>query len=267
VGYCLGGTLLATTMAWLAAKKKAARIASATFLTTLIDFADAGDMKLFMDEEQINDMIRLMDRKGVLKAEELQRTFSLLRANDLIWSFVVNNYLMGKEPFPFDLLYWNDDSTNMPAKMHSFYLKNMYRDNLLRKPGGIEIDGVKIDIRKIKAPCYFLSTKEDHIAPWKATYETTQLISGPKTFTLAASGHIAGVVNPPSKKKYSYWSAPENETPGIADDWFEGARETEGSWWPHWGEWMEKFGEGKTTAREIKNPIEPAPGRYVMVKS
>ncbi|MEZ5813666.1 MAG: class I poly(R)-hydroxyalkanoic acid synthase [Alphaproteobacteria bacterium] len=267
VGYCLGGTLLATTMAWLAAKKKAARIASATFLTTLIDFADAGDMKLFMDEEQIDDMIRLMDRKGVLKAEELQRTFSLLRANDLIWSFVVNNYLMGKEPFPFDLLYWNDDSTNMPAKMHSFYLKNMYRDNLLRKPGGIEIDGVKIDIRKIKAPCYFLSTKEDHIAPWKATYETTQLVSGPKTFTLAASGHIAGVVNPPSKKKYSYWSAPENETPGIADDWFEGARETEGSWWPHWGEWMEKFGEGKTKAREIKTPIEPAPGRYVMVKS
>ncbi len=265
VGYCLGGTLLSTTMAYLAAKKKAGRIASATFLTTLVDFAEAGDMKLFMDEEQINDMIKLMDRKGVLKAEELQRTFSLLRANDLIWSFVVNNYLMGKEPFPFDLLYWNDDSTNMPAKMHSFYLRNMYRDNLLKDIGGIEIDDVKIDIRKIKTPCYFLSTKEDHIAPWKATYATTQLVSGPKTFTLAASGHIAGVVNPPSKDKYCYWSA--DETPGIADDWMEGARETSGSWWPHWQNWTKEFSGTKVKAREIKNPIEPAPGRYVRVRS
>ena len=265
VGYCLGGTLLSTTMAYLAAKKKAKRIASATFLTTLVDFADAGDMKLFMDDEQINDMIKLMDRKGVLKAEELQRTFSLLRANDLIWSFVVNNYLMGKEPFPFDLLYWNDDATNMPAKMHSFYLRNMYRDNLLKDAGGIEIDDVKIDIRKVKTPCYFLSTKEDHIAPWKATYQTTQLVSGPKTFTLAASGHIAGVVNPPSKDKYCFWSA--DETPGIADDWMEGARETAGSWWPHWQNWMKGYTGTKTKAREIKNPIEPAPGRYVMVKS
>ncbi len=265
IGYCLGGTLLSTTMAYLTVKKQASRIASATFLTTLVDFADAGDMKLFMDNEQIDDMIKSMESKGILKAEELQRTFSLLRANDLIWSFVVNNYLMGKEPFPFDLLYWNDDSTNMPAKMHTFYLRNMYRDNLLPKAGGIEIDGVKIDISKIKAPCYFLSTKEDHIAPWKATYATTQLVSGPKTFTLAASGHIAGVVNPPSKNKYCFWSA--DETPGIADDWMEGAKETAGSWWPHWSNWLKDYGGEKTKARKIKNSIEPAPGRYVMVKS
>ena len=265
VGYCLGGTLLTTTMAWLESKKKAKRIASATFLTTLVDFENAGDMKLFMDNEQIDNMIKLMERKGVLKAEELQRTFSLLRANDLIWSFVVNNYLMGKEPFPFDLLYWNDDSTNMPAKMHSFYLRNMYRDNLLRKPGGIEIDNVKIDIRKIKAPCYFLSTKEDHIAPWQATYQTTQLVSGPKTFTLAASGHIAGIVNPPSKKKYCFWAS--EDTPGIADDWMEGAKETAGSWWPHWRNWVKHYGGEKVKARQIKKPIEAAPGRYVMVKS
>jgi len=265
VGYCLGGTLLTTTMAYLAAKKQSKRIASATFLTTLIDFAEAGDMKLFMDDEHIDDMIKSMSKQGILKAEELQRTFSLLRANDLIWSFVVNNYLMGKEPFPFDLLYWNDDSTNMPEAMHSFYLRNMYRDNLLCKAGGIEIDGVKIDISKIKTPSYFLSTKEDHIAPWKATYETTQLMSGPKTFTLAASGHIAGIVNPPSKNKYCFWSA--QGTPENADDWMKSAKETAGSWWPHWQTWVQNFGGEKVKARAVSNPIEPAPGHYVTVKS
>ena len=265
VGYCLGGTLLTTTMAYLASKKQADRIASATFLTTLVDFAEAGDMKLFMDEEQIDEMIKTMERNGILSAEELQRTFSMLRANDLIWSFVVNNYLMGKEPFPFDLLYWNDDSTNMPAAMHSFYLKNMYRDNLLKDKGGIEIDDILIDVRKIKTPCYFLSTKDDHIAPWKATYATTQLVSGPKTFTLAASGHIAGVTNAPAKKKYCYWSA--DETPGIADDWMEGAREHDGSWWPHWQDWMKEFAGPKVKGRKIKTELEPAPGRYVKVRS
>lgn len=265
VGYCIGGTLLATTMAYLAEKKKSKRIASATFLTTLIDFAEAGDMKLFMDNEQINDMIEAMSKQGVQKAQELQQTFSLLRANDLIWSFVVNNYLMGKDPFPFDLLYWNDDSTNMPAAMHSFYLRNMYRDNLLKDVGGIEIDGVKIDVRKIKTPSYFLSTKDDHIAPWKATYETTQLMGGPKTFTLAASGHIAGVINPPSKDKYCFWSAAK--TPETPEGWLESAKETAGSWWPHWQKWIKTHAGTKIKAREVQEPIEPAPGRYVTVKS
>lgn len=265
VGYCLGGTLLATTLAYLKAKKQDKRIASATFLTTLVDFADAGDMKLFMDEEQINELIEKMSKYGVLQARELQQTFSLLRANDLIWSFVVNNYLMGKDPFPFDLLYWNDDSTNMPASMHGFYLRNMYRDNLLPKAGGIEIGGVKIDLSKVKTPAYFLSTKEDHIAPWKATYATTQLLSGPRTFTLAASGHIAGVVNPPEKHKYCFWSA--QDTPSAPDEWLAEAKETEGSWWPHWQTWIEQYTDGQVPARHVQNPIEPAPGRYVKVRS
>lgn len=265
VGYCLGGTLLTTTLAYLKAKKQDKRVASATFLTTLVDFEQAGDMKMFMDEEQINDLIEKMSKYGVLQAKELQQTFSLLRANDLIWSFVVNNYLMGKDPFPFDLLYWNDDATNMPAAMHSFYLRNMYRDNLLPLPGGIEIDGVKIDISKVKTPAYFLSTKEDHIAPWKATYETTQLMSGPKTFTLAASGHIAGVVNPPSKNKYCFWSA--KETPDDPEQWMKNAEETDGSWWPHWRNWVKHYGGEKVKAREAQSPIEPAPGRYVKVRS
>ena len=265
LGYCLGGTLLTTTLAYLKAKKQDKRVASATFLTTLVDFEQAGDMKMFMDEEQINDLIEKMSKYGVLQAKELQQTFSLLRANDLIWSFVVNNYLMGKDPFPFDLLYWNDDATNMPAAMHGFYLRNMYRDNLLPLPGGIEVDGVKIDISKVKTPAYFLSTKEDHIAPWKATYETTQLLSGPKTFTLAASGHIAGVVNPPSKNKYCFWSA--KDTPASPDEWMENAEETDGSWWPHWRNWVKHYGGEKVKARQVKTPIEPAPGRYVKVRS
>jgi polyhydroxyalkanoate synthase len=261
VGYCLGGTLLATTMAYLSVLKQEKRIASASFLTTLIDFEHAGDMKFFLDDAQIESMEKNMKERGVLEARELQRTFSLLRANDLIWSFVVNNYLMGKEPFPFDLLYWNDDSTNMPAAMHIYYLKNMYRDNLLAVPGGLEIDGIKIDIRKIKTPCYFLSTREDHIAPWESTYKTTQMVSGPKVFTLAASGHIAGVINPPSKQKYCYWSA--EKTPKDPEQWFKSAQETQGSWWPHWQAWIETLGDEKTDARPIKNSIEPAPGRYV----
>lgn len=261
VGYCLGGTLLTTTMAYLEEKKQSSRIASATFLTTLIDFEHAGDMKLFMGDEQIEAMEKSMREKGVLEAKELQRTFSLLRANDLIWSFVVNNYLLGKEPFPFDLLYWNDDSTNMPAKMHSYYLKKMYRDNLLAKPGGLEIDDIKIDVTKIKTPCYFLSTREDHIAPWKATYEGAKLFSGPVKFTLAASGHIAGVVNPPNKNKYCYWT--EDGLPKNSDEWMSKAEEHEGSWWPHWESWIEDFAGEMVTARKIKKPLEPAPGRYV----
>jgi polyhydroxyalkanoate synthase len=261
VGYCLGGTLLATTMAYLKAKKQSTRIASATFLTTLLDFEKAGDMKLFMDESQIEAMEKSMQRKGVLEARELQKTFSLLRANDLIWSFVVNNYLMGKEPFPFDLLYWNDDSTNMPAAMHSYYLKNMYRDNRLVTPGALEMDGVKIDLTTIDTPCYFLSTRDDHIAPWEATYRGVQLMSGPKTFTLAASGHIAGIINPPTNNKYCYWT--EDGTPENPKDWMENAVETAGSWWPHWNNWISKFAGEQMSARKLKKTIEPAPGRYV----
>ncbi|GJL84933.1 MAG: class I poly(R)-hydroxyalkanoic acid synthase [Micavibrio sp.] len=265
IGYCLGGTLLAITMSYLASKKQSDKIASATFLTTLVDFDEAGDMKLFMDDEQLELLDREMAEKGILESKQLQRTFSLLRANDLIWSFVVNNYLLGKEPFPFDLLYWNDDSTNMPAAMHSFYLRKLYRDNLLAKPGGISMHKTPIDISTIKTPSYFLSTREDHIAPWRATYATTQLTSGPKTFTLAASGHIAGIVNAPERNKYCYWSL--DKTPENPDNWMKAAKEHKGSWWPHWQKWIEEYAGDKVPARKPAKGIEAAPGSYVRVKS
>lgn len=264
VGYCLGGTLLASTLAYLAAKGDHISIKSATFLTTLLDFDKAGDMKLFLDDEQLEHLERLMDQHGVLDGKELQRTFSLMRSNDLIWSFVINNYLMGKEPFPFDLLYWNDDCTNMPSAMHRFYLRKMYRENKLPIAGGIELDGTPIDLSKVKTPCHFISTKEDHIAPWIATYQGVNLMKGKNTFTLAGSGHIAGIVNPPSKNKYSYWTNPK--TPKSPEKWFEGTSEHEGSWWGFWNGWVKEYaGEQDTPSRSIKNKIEPAPGSYVKV--
>ncbi len=266
IGYCLGGTLLSITLSYLAEKKQDSRVASATFLTTLLDFDLAGDIKLFLDDKQLDELDKKMLELGFLDGKELQRTFSLLRANDLIWSFVVNNYLMGKEPFPFDLLYWNDDSTNMPAAMHSFYLRNMYRDNNLIKKNGITIDGVGIDISRIKVPCHFISTKEDHIAPWEATYAGTQLLGSKNiTFTLAASGHIAGVVNPPIKKKYCYWVNDKN--PKTTKEWLKDAVQYEGSWWPHWQEWIVPFAGEAIKAKKLAKGIEPAPGRYVNVRN
>lgn len=265
IGYCLGGTLLTITLAYLAAKGQSSKIASATFFTTLIDFENAGEMKLFMDDAQLELLDREMAEKGILQGKQLQKSFSLLRANDLIWSFVVNNYLMGKEPFPFDLLYWNDDSTNMPAAMHSFYLRKLYRDNLLVKPGGISMNRTPIDIRKIRTPAYFLSTREDHIAPWKATYAGPQHFSGPVSFTLAASGHTAGVVNHPAKKKYCYWTY--SKLPPKPHEWTDSASEHEGSWWPHWEKWIAQHTGEKISARPIKNPLDKAPGQYVRLKS
>jgi polyhydroxyalkanoate synthase subunit PhaC len=274
IGYCLGGTLLAVTLSYLKEKKREEEIASATFLTTLLDFEDSGDLRLFMDDGQLAVMDKEMAEHGVLDARKLQQTFSILRSSDMIWSFVVNNYLLGREPFPFDLLYWNDDSTNMPAAMHSFYLRSMYRDNLLTKPGGIKMDDVPIDITKIETPAYFLSTREDHIAPWKATYDGAKMFSGPVEFTLSASGHIAGVVNPPSKSKYHYWESPPLTSPpytggkeGGPDDWVKHARQFDGSWWPHWQKWVEEFTNGQVPARHITGSIEDAPGSYVKVKS
>ncbi len=265
IGYCIGGTLLATTLAWLAAQGKDGHIASATFLTTLIDFTESGDIKVFIDDAQLQQIDEEMKDKGFFDARNLKDTFSLLRANDMIWSFVVNNYLLGKEPFPFDLLYWNDDSTNMPAEMHSFYLRNMYRDNKLTKPGGIVINGTPIDIRKIKTPAYFLSTKEDHIAPWRATYAATQMFSGPVLFTLSGSGHVAGVINPPANNKYGYWTAPEH--PPVPESWFTKAKRHDGSWWNHWNKWIQPYAGDMVPARKPKNPIEPAPGSYVQMKA
>ena len=265
IGYCIGGTLLATTLAWLTAQGQDRRIASATFLTSLIDFTEAGDIKVFIDDEQLDQLDEDMKEKGFFDSRNLKDTFSLLRANDMIWSFVINNYLLGKEPFPFDLLYWNDDSTNMPAEMHRFYLRNMYRDNKLAKPGAITIKDTPIDIRQIKTPAYFLSTKEDHIAPWRATYAATQMLSGPVTFTLSGSGHVAGVINPPVKNKYGYWTAPDH--PAAPDTWFDGAAQHDGSWWSHWNAWIEPYAGAMVPARKPQNPIEPAPGSYVKMKA
>jgi polyhydroxyalkanoate synthase len=270
IGYCIGGTLLSTALAYLASTGDQNRIASATFLTTLIDFEEAGDLAIFVDDDQLKILDEKMADKGVLEGSELRATFSLLRANDLIWSFVVNNYMLGKEPFPFDLLYWNDDSTNMPAVMHSFYLKNMYRDNLLRKAGGIKINNIPIDVRKISVPSYFLSTKEDHIAPWKSTYEGMMLLSGDRTFVLSASGHVAGVVNPPASNKYHYWVRDEIDEREHAEDWLAHATQHSGSWWTHWDQWIRAINQREVPARKIENgqlkPIEPAPGRYVRKK-
>lgn len=240
VGYCIGGTLLATTLAYMAGKKMDKKIASATFLTTLIDFNQAGDLGLFVDDNHLKLIDEKMEKTGILEGADLRHTFSLLRANDLIWSFVVNNYMMGKEPFPFDLLYWNDDSTNMPAAMHGFYLRNMYRDNKLCKIDGITIDKVKIDVRKIKVPSYFISTKEDHIAPWKSTYDGMMLLDGDKTFVLSASGHVAGIINPPAANKYHYWVNPEIDDREYPDEWLAKAKQEKGSWWSHWAAWVTK---------------------------
>ncbi len=267
IGYCLGGTLLASTLARNAVKNDD-RIKSATFFVTLTDFRDAGELGVFIDEEQLSALEEKMNQRGYLEGSEMSTTFNMLRANDLIWSFVVNNYLMGNEPFPFDLLYWNSDSTRMPAKMHSFYLRNMYQQNLLAQPGGITLGGVPIDLERIRTPSYFLSTREDHIAPWKSTYRGTQLLGGPKRFVLAASGHIAGVVNPPESGKYNHWI--NDDLPPDPEAWFEGATEMAGSWWPDWQHWVTALDKRRVKARIPGDgklaPIEDAPGSYVAVR-
>ncbi|HVH78234.1 MAG TPA: class I poly(R)-hydroxyalkanoic acid synthase [Stellaceae bacterium] len=268
IGYCLGGTLLSATLAYMTARRDR-RIKSATFFVTMVDFAEAGDLSVFIDEEQLKSLEERMSKKGYLEARDMHQTFNMLRANDLIWSFVVNNYLLGKSPLPFDLLYWNADSTRMPAAMHSFYLRKMYQQNLLSKPGGITLDGVKIDLRKVRTPAFILSTREDHIAPWRSTYAATQLYAGPTKFVLAASGHIAGVVNPPGRSKYGHWTNDQN--PPSTDEWLAGAAEHDGSWWPLWEEWVSQYAGGKVPARppgkgKLK-PIENAPGSYVQVRA
>lgn len=270
IGYCLGGTLLAIVLSWLAAKKQAARVQSAAYLTTLVDFAEAGDLAVFVDEEQLKNLEMRMAESGYLEGVDMAMTFNMLRANDLIWSFVVNQYLLGKDPFPFDLLYWNMDSTRMPAAMHSYYLRNMYQKNLLSKPGGLTLCGEKIDLRKIKTPAYILSTRDDHIAPWKSTYAATQLYDAPVRFVLATSGHVAGVVNPPAKEKYSFEiNEPTGKSyPKSPEAWLKNVTETAGSWWPDWHQWQQDFAGEKIPARAIdkKYIIEDAPGRYVKVR-
>lgn len=264
VGYCIGGTLLGCTLAWLAAREDD-RIKSATFLNSLMDFSEVGDLEVFIDEDSVSKLEKAMDKQGYLEGASMATAFNMLRANGLIWSFFVNNYLLGRETTPFDLLYWNADATRMPAAMHSFYLRNMYLHNRLREPGGIELAGTPIDLGKVKVPSYFASAIEDHIAPWISCYQGSRYLGGPVRFVLGGSGHIAGIINPPDRKKYGYRL---NEDSNLdPDDWLLGAKQFEGSWWPDWVAWAEQYGGGEVKARnaaEGKLPvIEPAPGAYV----
>ncbi|MFI5015991.1 MAG: PHA/PHB synthase family protein [Hyphomicrobiales bacterium] len=267
IGYCLGGTLLATTLAYLTAKGEE-RVRSATYFVSLVDFTEVGDMAVFIDEEQLKALEARMSERGYLQAHDMANSFNMLRANDLIWSFVVNNYLLGKEPVPFDLLYWNADATRMPAAMHSFYLRNMYHENRLSKPGGITLAGVPIDLRLITTPTFILSTREDHIAPWRSTYAATQIYGGPVKFVLAASGHIAGIISPPGSK-YGHWQ--NSALPKEADEWFRNATAVQGSWWPIWDEWVSDFSGGEVKARKPGGrklkPLEAAPGSYVRIRA
>jgi polyhydroxyalkanoate synthase len=268
VGYCIGGTLLAATLAYMAAKGDD-RIVAATFLTSLVDFSAPGDLEVFIDDAQLKELESKMSERGYLKGSEMAATFNLLRANDLIWNYVVNNYLLGKEPFPFDILYWNGDSTRMPAAMHSFYLRKMYVENKLIEPGGITLGSVPIDVREIRVPVDLVSAREDHIAPWKTTYTATQLYAGPTRFVLSLSGHVAGVVNPPAANRYGYWT--NDATPPDPEEWLRGTTRHEGSWWPDWEAWNRRHAGPLVPARDPAKgglaPIEDAPGSYVRVNA
>jgi polyhydroxyalkanoate synthase subunit PhaC len=269
IGYCLGGTLMAPTLAYMAARNDD-RVVACTFFTAQVDFTEPGDLGVFIDDEQLTALEESMGKRGYLDGGEMATTFNMLRANDLIWSFVVNNYLMGKAPFPFDLLYWNADATRMPPRMHSYYLRNMYQKNLLIQPGGLTLDNVPIDLRKISIPLYIQAGKEDHIAPANSVYKATQLYSGPVRFMLAGSGHIAGVVNPPRARKYQHWLNETATNPPTLAEWQKGAVEHPGSWWNDWDKWLSEKSGAKVPARvpgEGGLPaIEDAPGSYVKVR-
>ena len=264
LGYCVGGTLLAVALAWMAAKKDD-RIKSATLFATQIDFTHAGDLKVFVDEDQIAAVEKKMSVRGYLEGHNMAAAFNMLRSNDLIWPYVIGNYFKGKQPPPFDLLYWNADTTRMPAANHAFYLRNCYLGNTLAK-GTMTLAGVKLDLKKVKTPIYNLATREDHIAPPRSVFYGSSFFGGKVTFVLTGSGHIAGVINPPSRGKYQYWTdgAPKGD---IFDEWFAKAKEHPGSWWPHWQKWIESIDDKRTAARQTGKGIEPAPGSYVRVKA
>ncbi|WP_298564019.1 class I poly(R)-hydroxyalkanoic acid synthase [uncultured Aliiroseovarius sp.] len=269
LGFCIGGILVTATLAYLAAKGDN-RIASATTLATMVDFTDVGEIGVFIDEDRLVALREHMAKKGHLEDHHMRDMFSMIRENDLIWSFHVMNYLMGNKPPAFDLLYWNSDSTRMPAAMLLWYLEEIYLRNALRQPGGLSLNGTAIDIGKIKAPFFVLATKDDHIAPWHSIYPTTRLLGGDVKFVLGGSGHIAGVINPPGEReKYGYWL--NSEYPDTPDDWLEEAEFSKGSWWPEWAKWLErKDRAAKVTAREPGSEeypvIEDAPGSYVLKK-
>ena len=235
----------------------------------MVDLKDVGEVSVFIDEDQLKSLEAHVAEKGYLEGHHMADMFNMMRENDLIWSFVVNNYLMGRDPMRFDLLYWNSDSTRLPAAMLVYYLKKVYQENGLAKPGCLELSDVKIDVTKIKTPSYFLATKDDHIAPWISSYPATQLFAGPVKFVLGASGHIAGVINPPAANKYCYWT--NGKAPADAEAWLAGATPHEGSWWTDWGKWLARKGGPKVAARtpgagKLK-AIEDAPGSYVKVRA
>ncbi|MFV0298597.1 MAG: PHA/PHB synthase family protein [Hyphomicrobiaceae bacterium] len=270
IGYCVGGTLLATTLAHNAVKGNDP-FSSATFFAAQKDFTRAGDLMLFIDDAQLKSLEEMMAEKGYLDGSRMASVFNMLRPKDLIWPYIVNNYMLGKKPFPFDLLYWNQDSTRMPAANHNFYLREFYQNNKLAK-GELSIDGVRMDLRKVKIPIYELAAREDHIAPAKSVFIGSKLFGGPVEYVLSGSGHIAGVINPPpvegKRAKYQYWT--NSKGGATLEEWLEGAKETPGSWWPHWGKWLADHSGGMVTAREPGaklGVIEDAPGSYVLAKS
>jgi polyhydroxyalkanoate synthase len=272
LGFCVGGTMLASALAVLAARGEEP-VNSATFLTTLVDFTDTGVLDVFIDESFVKMREMQFEQGGLMPGRDLATTFSFLRPNDLVWNYVVGNYLKGESPPPFDLLYWNGDSTNLPGPYYAWYLRNMYLENNLIKPGKARICGEKIDMGKIKIPVYLYGSREDHIVPIGGAYASTQVFKGKKRFVMGASGHIAGVINPASKGKRSFWTAPANHFPAKAQEWVESATEHKGSWWTDWAAWLKplagkqiaapkQYGKGKTYP-----VIEPAPGRYVKAKA
>ena len=274
LGFCIGGTLLATGLAVLAARGEKPA-ASVTLLTSLLDFTDTGVLDLFIDEA----MVRMRERSigadspkggGLLKGSELASTFSFLRPNDLVWNYVVGNYLKGETPPPFDLLYWNSDSTNLPGPFFCWYLRHTYLQNELRQPGKLKICGEKVDLGKIKAPVFIYGSREDHIVPWMAAFESTKIMKGKLRFVLGASGHIAGVINPPAAKKRNHWV--DGKLGGTAQQWFDSAKEVPGSWWPDWAAWLKPHAgklvpAPKSYGNRSHKVIEPAPGRYVKAKA
>ena len=268
MGYCVGGTLLATTLAWLAEKRRQ-RVTSATFLAAQVDFTHAGDLLVFVDEGQISALERDMQESGVLEGAKMAMAFNMLRSNDLIWSYVVNNYLKGKQPSAFDLLHWNSDATRMPAANHSYYLRNCYLENRL-STGSLVLDNTLLDLSKVKVPVYNLATREDHIAPADSVLYGSQFFGGAVKYVLSGSGHIAGVVNPPAAGKYQYWLNDNIRDVSLAD-WIKGAQEHKGSWWPNWREWLGAIDAEEVPARGVGSeklpPIEDAPGSYVRVRA
>src|ERR1700690_2744729 len=268
MGYCVGGTLLASTLAWLAEKRRV-RVTSATFLAAQVDFTNAGDLLVFVDEEQVSAIERDMKASGVLEGAKMAMAFNMLRSNDLIWSYVVSNYLKGKPPSSFDLLHWNSDATRMPAANHSYYLRNCYLENRLSS-GTMVLDNTLLDLSKVKVPVYNLATREDHIAPADSVLYGSQFFGGPVKYVLSGSGHIAGVVNPPVSNKYQYWTN-DNVRDVTLADWIKGAQEHKGSWWPDWRQWLETIDPEHVAAREVGvaalPTIEDAPGSYVRVRA